>query len=507
MKRKNKKNKKHYGPVFVLLFLTILIILISTILSLVGLEGSQASINNGVLETSLVTVKNIFSKEGIKFLIGNITTNFSLFEPLVVLIISLIGIGIGEKSGLLKAAFTPFKKWKSSSITMLTLFICIISSFFGESCYAFLIPLAGVFYKYAGRNARLGILTAFLGTGAGFGVCLTGSYTDYLLGLSTELAATLEVDQTYTYSTMSSIYIMIGSTFILTFLGTWIIEKLLTPKYPKKTPELDEEVIISKKGLTLSTIVALICFLILSYGLFPKLPGGGFLLDMSETNYLAQAFGSDSPFGRSITFILALLLMICSFVYGFVSKNIKSTNDYSLGLSKSFEGTGYAFVLMFFASNMIAILDWTNLGTVLSARLVTFLSSVQFSGIPLIVTFFFIVLIMSFFIPSVETKWALLSPLIIPLFMRSNITPDFAQLIFRAADGIGKCMTPIFGYYIILLAFLQKYNYDETNEITIFGLLKKMLPIVVAFTVVWLLILVGWYVIGLPMGVHTYPTL
>ena len=31
-----------------------------------------------------------------------------------------------------------------------------------------------------------------------------------------------------------------------------------------------------------------------------------------------------------------------------------------------------------------------------------------------------------------------MSPLIIPLFMRSNITPDFTQLIFKSADGIEK---------------------------------------------------------------------
>lgn len=504
---KKKKKEKHIGPVFTLLLLTGIIILLSSFFSIIGLEGNQASIRNGVIETSIVTVKNILSKEGIQFLIGNITTNFTLFEPLVVLIISLIGIGIGEKSGLFKAAFTPFKTWKSSHITMLTLFVGIISTFFGEASYAFFIPLAGVFYKYASKNSRLGIITMFIGIGMGYGTGLFPNYTDYLLGSATQLAATLEVDKTYQFSMLSNFYIMIGSTLVLTIVGSIIIEKMIAPKYPKKTPTLDDEVVISKKGLTLSTIVALLFLLILSYGLFPKMPGGGFLLDTTESHYIAQVLGPNSPFGQSFTFILVALLMICSFVYGYVSKNIKSTNDYSIGLSKSFEGTGYAFVLMFFTSQMIAILDWTNLGTVISTRFVSFLSSVQFSGIPLIITFFIIVILMSLLIPSTEAKWTLLSPLIIPLFMRSNITPDFTQFIFKAADGIGKCMTPMFGYFIIFLAFLQKYNYDEKNEITIFGLLKKILPTVLIFAGLWLLILVGWYVVGLPIGIGTYITL
>lgn len=504
---KKKKNKRHIGPVFTLILLIAIIILMSSFLSIIGFEGSQASINNGAIETSIVTVKNVLSKEGIRFLIGNITTNFTLFEPLVILIISLIGIGIGEKSGLFKAAFTPFKKWKPSHITMLTLLVGMISTFVGESSYAFLIPLAGIFYKYASKNSRLGIITMFLGIGIGYGTGLFTNYTDYLLGSATQLAATLEVDKTYQFSMLSNFYIMLGSTLILTIVGTIIIEKMIAPRYAKKTPTLDEEVVISKRGLAFSSVVAVLFLMIVGYGIIPKLPGSGFLLDMTETHYIAQLLGTNAPFGQSFTFLFVVLLMVCSLVYGYVSKNIKSSNDYSLGLSKSFEGTGYAFVLMFFASQMIAILEWTNLGTVLSARLVSFLSSVQFSGIPLIVTFFLIVILMSLIIPSTEAKWTLLSPLIIPLFMRSNITPDFTQFIFKAADGVGKCMTPMFGYFIVFLAFLQKYNYDENNEITIFGLLKKILPVVFVFAGLWILILIGWYVIGLPIGIGSYTTL
>ncbi len=505
--RKKKEKGRKFGPVFVLMFLTLFIIFMSIVLSMVGFEGNQAAINNNTIETNLVTVRNVFSLEGIHFLIGNVKNNLSSFSPLVVLIISLIGIGIGEKSGLLEALFSKFKNWKSNHITMLTLFIGIISSFLGEDVYAFLIPLVGVFYKYAGRNSRLGILTMFLGIGAGYGTSLLGGYLDYLLGGATQLAARVEVDKTYQFQVFSNLYIMLGSTLILTFVGTVIIERLLAPKYPKKTPLLEEPLPTSRKGLLATTIISLIFLLIISYGLFPKLPYGGFLLDLSQKNYYAQAFGTNAPFGQSFVFLIVLLLMINSFVYGFISKNIKSTNDYSIGLSKSFEGTGYVFVLMFFSAQMIAILNWTNLGTVLSARLVSLLSSIQFSGIALITTFFLIVILMSIIIPGTEEKWTLLHPIIVPLFMRSNMTPDFTQFIFRAADGIGKCMTPMYAYFIVLLAFLQKYNYDESYEITIFGTLKKLLPCVLLFAGLWILILVGWFVIGLPMGVGVYSAL
>ncbi len=504
---KKKKERGSVGPVFTLFILTILVMLASLILSVIGFEGNAATINNDAIETYLVTVRNIFSKEGLQFLVGNIQTNFHLFEPLVVLIISLIGIGIGEKSGLFQAIFSPLKGWKSSRLTMVTLFFSIIASFLGENIFAFLIPLAGVIYKYAGKNSRLGIITTFLGFTVGYGTSLLGGYTDYLLGIGTDLAAKIGVDKTYTFHMISNLYLMIGSVLILTIVGTVIVEKRLTPKFSKKTPLLEEELPTSKKGLFLSGAIIALYFFILLYGIVPKIPGGGFLLDKTQTNYFAALLGSNSPFGQSYVFLIVFLLLIIGCVYGVVSKNIKSSNDYSIALSKSFEGTGYAFVLMFFAAEMIAILDWTNLGVVLSARLTTFLSSLQFSGVPLIISFFFIVILMTFLVPNTEAKWTYLHPIIIPLFMRSNITPDFTQFVFRAADGIGKCITPFFGYYTIFLAFLQKYNYDETHEITVFGTLKKIMPAILLFILLWLLILIGWFMIGLPMGPGVTSTL
>ena len=156
---------------------------------------------------------------------------------------------------------------------------------------------------------------------------------------------------------------------------------------------------------------------------------------------------------------------------------------------------------------LLAIVDYTNIGTVISANLVSFIGSMQFSGIPLIISLFVIVIIIGLFIPSTVTKWNLLNPVVVPLFMRSNIAPDFTQFVFRAADGVAKAITPIFPYYMVMLAYLEKYNYDEENKITIFGVWKLIFPVVLMLIVVWILILIGWYVIGLPMGNGTYVAL
>ena len=190
-----------------------------------------------------------------------------------------------------------------------------------------------------------------------------------------------------------------------------------------------------------------------------------------------------------------------------MSKNIKDGHEFSVGLSKNFEYLGYMFVLMFFYCQMISILEWTNIGEIICANLVDWIGSLKFSGIPLISTFFVIVIIVSLLMPNTLEKWEFMSPTIIPLFMRSNITPGFTQFIFKVADGIGKSITPMFAYFIVMLAFLEKYNNDKKVQISIFGTIKQILPTVLLMTGLWILIIVLWYIIGIPIGVGVISTL
>ena len=188
-------------------------------------------------------------------------------------------------------------------------------------------------------------------------------------------------------------------------------------------------------------------------------------------------------------------------------RNINNTNEFSVGLSKEFDDLGYIFILMFFASLMFSILTFTNLGQVVGAWLISFMSNLEFTGLPLVLIMFFVIVLMSFFIPDTVTKWTIASPILVPLFMKSNITPDFTQFIFKAADSAGKGFTPFFVYFIVMLALLEKYNGKESVKITIFGTLRKLLPTILLCTVVWIVILIGWFIIGLPLGPDTYPTM
>ena len=138
---------------------------------------------------------------------------------------------------------------------------------------------------------------------------------------------------------------------------------------------------------------------------------------------------------------------------------------------------------MFIVSQLIGIIEWTNFDQVIAGNLIEFLSVLEFSGFPLIILFFFIVFIIGFIIPSSINKWNITAPLIIPLFMRSNIAPEFTTFIFKAADGISKCFTPINSGFIIMLGFLNKYNQEDTS-VTLFGTYNKIKSTILLFLLV-----------------------
>ena len=96
-----------------------------------------------------------------------------------------------------------------------------------------------------------------------------------------------------------------------------------------------------------------------------------------------------------------------------------------------------------------------------------------------------------------------MSPILVPMFMQSSFTPEFSQAVFRAADSATKGVTPLFTYFVILLGFLQIYNNKRRDVITLTDGMGLMLPYAIAFSIAWLLIILAFYVIGLPIGLST----
>ena len=285
-----KKNTKGIGPVVVILILTVIVIALSSVCSILEFQGEKTEIINGTLTTSLVSVQNIFTPSGFKYILTSVVTNFKLFNPLFLLIISLIGIGIGERSGLFKALFTPLKKLKSPVITFIVFFLGVISSVIGEYSFVILIPLAGILYKYTNRNSMVGVITAFLGICIGYGTGILVNANDYDLSVLTLDAVKASFKLSNKYNMWSNLYIMLFSTLLISLVGTVVIEKYVAVNF-KRTFYDDDELIVDRRANTITLITFLVLLLVVILGIIPIKPLG-FLLDNSGVNYVSKLFSS-----------------------------------------------------------------------------------------------------------------------------------------------------------------------------------------------------------------------
>ena len=493
MKRKNRKFNP--GPITVMLIITVVIMVLSFLLNKIGIRGKMTDPNT--FETTTITVNNIFTKEGIRYVAGTALKNFREVEPLVAIIVSLITISILEVSGLLSHIFGIFKNLKSYFITFIVLFVSIISSLVGDYSYAILLPLVIPMYKTLNRDPKSGVMTVFIGVTMGYGTGLIYNYQDVQLGSLTQTTARNVLDN-YIFTGHSMLFIMIASTFILSIVGTIMTEKYFTKKLRRKN---EEEMNHSRKGLISAGIVFLVMMALTIWSIIPGLPFSGWMLSSSNGAYIERLVSSNAPFKDGIMLIILCIALACSYIYGKTSRNIKDSREFNKAISKTFQNTGFIFAGLFFASLMISVLEWTNVSTVLSLNLIELVGSTQMSGVFIIFLAFLVSILITILNPNSVYNWTLASPVLVSNLARANISPEFTQMIFKAGDSIGKCLSPFYIFFIITLGFLYKAD-SEDEDINFFGTMRKMLPVVVVLILTWLVIIVGWNLIGIPLGLN-----
>ena len=86
--------------------------------------------------------------------------------------------------------------------------------------------------------------------------------------------------------------------------------------------------------------------------------------------------------------------------------------------------------------------------------------------------------------------------------MQANITPEFTQLVFRLGSSVAIGITPVFAYFILYLAYLEKYNQDS-KPITLKNAIKYQMPFVLVTAIVYILFIILWYIVGFPLGIST----
>ena len=507
-----KKKKIRLHPALVFLILTLVIMIISSIGSILNLEASYYVVNEatGDLTTQVVTINNLFNRTGLQYLISNMINNFLSFAPLGNLIVGLLGIGVAYKSGFLNSLFKMIgEKVPRKFLTFMVVFLGIIFSMFYEVGYVILIPLAAILFMNLGRHPSAGICAAFSGITFGYGANAIVNRLDSVL-LDYSNKATSILDSAYNVNLYGNVIFTIVSAFLLSYAGMIVTERFIIPKlgkyyFDEEEPSQDGEVSKrERKGVVISLLATFVASLLLIYCIIKGLPFSGLLLDLSQSRYVDMLFGEGSYFYQGSVMIFSFMLIFSSLIYGIRVKSIDDNRDLVDGMSYYLKDVASLLVLIFFAAQFCLIFKETNMGIFIVASLSELLNGMQLSGLSLVVITFVIVAISTFFVPMASTKWAMLSPIIVPMFMQASMTPEFAEAVFRAADSSMKGITPLFSYFVILIGYLHIYNKRKNDVITITDAMSLMIPYAIAFTILWLVIILAFYIIGIPIGIGTW---
>ncbi len=510
MKKRNLKERITLDPIMTLVILIGITIVVSGFLNLLGVQVNYQTIANDVtLEYTegLATVESLFSLSGLKYIFTTTVANFVSFTPLSSLIIILIGIGIMEKSGFLKTAVTLItKKLKKTTVTFWIVLFCIISSIAGYLPYVIMIPLSALIFIYGRRNPYIGIIASYAALSAGTGINLLFTSSDSELLRNTLLGAHI-INPSYNLGTTSFFFIMLVAVILIAIAITVITENYIAEKLPKyefPENELEDEFTITNKelrGLVFAVIAGLLYLLFFIYCIIPGLPLSGALLDYSQGFYIDKLFSADSFFSNGFVFVVTMFFVILGFFYGIGAKTIKNNKDLCDDLGHSLDGIGKTLVLIFFASTFISVFKKTGLGEVIMAALANLLTIPNLGTFPLIIILFVISMMGTIFLPNSSFKWAILAGIAVPTLMDTGIAPEFTQVIFRFGESAFMGLTPLMAYYVIYLAYLEKYN-QNSKPINLFKTIRYQLPYSFVIAGILLALLIVWFIIGLPIGVN-----
>ncbi|MDM1085219.1 AbgT family transporter [Myroides odoratimimus] len=434
---------------------------------------------------------NLVSAEGLHMILSKMVTNFTNFAPLGTVLVSLLGIGIAEGSGLIG---TILKKIVLSSpkklLTFVIVFAGILSNTASEVGYVLLVPLAAIIFLAAGRHPIAGLAAAFAGVSGGYSAnLLLGTIDPLLAGLSEEAARI--IDPAYVVNPAANYYFLFVSTFIIAILGTWVTERIVVPRLGEYTGDekaisIDPLTKEEKKGLIYASIAGLLFTAFILGGLIP------------ENGYLRGTDGGilKSPFMSGIVALLFIGAALAGIAYGIGAKTIKNDTDVMKGMSKAMETLGSYIVLVFFAAQFVAYFNWTNLGLIFAIEGAETLQKSGLGAIPLMLMFIVVSALINLIMGSASAKWAIMAPVFIPMFMLLGYSPELVQVAYRIGDSVTNIISPMMSYFALIVAFMQRYD----KKAGIGTIVSTMLPYTIVFFIGWSIIFVIWLLLELPLG-------
>lgn len=488
-------------PVTLFAILAVSIVLLSGVLGWMGLavEDPRPAGARGVAEDGMIRAVSLLNGDGVRMIFTNLVTNFTSFAPLGVVLVSMLGVGIAERSGLLSAVIRGMVlSVPRHVVTAAVVFAGIISNTASEVGYVVLIPLAGAIYYALDRHPLAGMAAAFAGVSGGYSANILIGTIDPLLGGITQEAARL-IDPEYVVLATANWYFMIGSTFVITLVGTFVSTYIVEPKLGKYDPSGADPTILDKRMMeSLSSdekkglLWALYGFLgVLALMAITLVPEWGVLRNPETGDQI------NSPFFRGFVVWILLFFTATGYAYGRAVGTLRSDRDVIDAMAAALGSLALYIVLVFFAAQFVAFFGWTNLGAITAVTGAQFLKETGMTGPMVFVFFILMCAVINLSLGSASAQWAVTAPIFVPMLMLIGYAPEAIQAAYRIGDSTTNIITPMMSYFGLILAWATRYD----KKLGVGTMIAMMLPYTIFFIITWSGFFVLWtFVFDLPVG-------
>ena len=483
-----------------LLFLIMLFLTWGISALLAPIEFSELHPANG----EPIRVLNQLTGASLADFLANMVRTFTGFHPLGVVLVALLGVGVAEKTGLVNAFLKQLMSITPAMLlTPVLILVAIVSHTAADAGYVLVIPLGGAVFYAAGRHPLAGIAAAFAGVSGGFAANFVPSGIDPLLQGFTQSAAQI-VDPERLVNPLCNLLFTGLSSIPIVLIGWLLTDKVIEPRLarteidgdPEEMPKIEVLSAREKKALWIAILAGVVCTLV--FTAWGALPGTALAdADGDLTSFAA-------PLIQSMVPLIMIFFLVPAIVYGYAAGTVKNHRDIVAGMSAAMSTMGYYLVMAFFAALFIDAFSKSNVGVLLAVKGANTLKELGLPASATIVGLIGLTATVNLLVGSASAKWALLSPIFVPMLMQLGLSPELTQAAYRVGDSTTNIITPLMPYFPLVVVFCKRYV-KNTGIGTVVAL---MLPFSVVFLVSWVLFLLGYWALGIPLGLqstYVYP--
>ncbi|MFM1889393.1 MAG: hypothetical protein RLZZ565_150 [Planctomycetota bacterium] len=489
-------------PVTLFAALAVAMVLLSGLFGALGVavEDPRPAGVAGRAEDGMIRAVSLLNADGLRRIFENLTSNFTGFAPLGVVLVAMLGVGVAERSGLLSAAVRGLVLGAPRTlVTAAIVFAGVISNTASELGYVVLIPLAGAIYHALGRHPLAGMAAAFAGVSGGYSANLLIGTIDPLLAGITEAAAQL-IDPDYSVAATANWYFMAASTLLVTVVCVAVSVLVVEPKlgaYDEQGADpavldrrmMDPLTATEKRGLLAAGLAAIAVFAVMALTL---LPSWGLLRNPETGDALRNA-----PFFRGFVTWILVFFVVVGFAYGRVVGTMRRDRDVIDAMASAISTLGLYIVMVFFAAQFVAFFGWSNLGAITAVAGAEFLKDTGLTGPGLFAAFILVCCVVNLMIRSASAQWAVTAPIFVPMLMLIGYSPEVIQAAYRIGDSTTNIVTPMMTYFGLILAWGCRYD----RNLGVGTMIAMMLPYSIALIVCWSIFFFLWvFGLGLPVG-------